>query len=95
MKAEKSRKRLKESIGLIHHWDNEVVSECVAELDQLEADAELGRAVRKAFEKFYYLGVGAYVDEDVDDEGEIYDCVSFDHTINNEKQLLEWAEEVE
>jgi hypothetical protein len=56
--------------------------ECLNELDQLEADAELGCAVRKAF---VYFSMGQ-------PEGEKDEIVFH---ILNEEDLLEWVKGVE
>ena len=40
MRARKTRDRLRESIGRIHHADREIVAECLAEIDKLENLAE-------------------------------------------------------
>jgi hypothetical protein len=90
VKAEKTRKRLEETFDVVlKPWDCEKIMDCHAELDQFEADAELGRAVRKAFEegKELYSGV-------LYEMGGYAEIASY-NIINTKQDLLEWAKEVE
>ena len=74
------------------HGLGESIFECsyfdkaVAELDQLEADAELGRAVRKAYSK------GAFLIYDIVEDG-CQNIINYNSDSDLE-ELLEWAKEV-
>ena len=82
MKAEQTRKALEislnsdDGLAISYKW----YDECTSELDQLESDAELGRAVRKAFSQAYNVNPShGYV------RGALL----------NEEMLIEWSEGIE
>jgi len=44
-----------ESIGNVHHWDDEVIKVCYKELKQLEKYAEIGKKTIEMFDNGYSM----------------------------------------
>jgi hypothetical protein len=69
------------------------VKKLLAERKQFKADAELGRAVRKAFEQDFRITQRAYVAEGYAEDGEDDYFVCYEKYIAYEQDLIEWARE--
>jgi hypothetical protein len=72
---------------------NKWFKECLDELDQLESDAELGRAVRMAFKNTDKALFLAHWQDGED--GEFYVLEEKSLEFDCEEELLEWARGVE